>query len=122
MYINVIGCQSDYLSHRYPLWYTALMTDPNTPTILPPNTTFPIPCSQDPTTVALPTQQRLDAMCMQYTFWQIAQAWQEAKGVDDVCKMALVTVKLLKENRDLLGLPNAHKDSNKKEYYVLPID
>jgi hypothetical protein len=99
------------------------MADNNTPTIQNyPVLDFPIPIPSDPTNAVLPMQQRLDAKSMHYTFCRMAEAWSEARGVDAICKMALLTVRMLEKNRDFLGLPRAHKDTEKKEYYVLPID
>ena len=58
----------------------------------------------------------------QYIFARIAEAWDSAFGVDDICKMTMVTTRLLKDRRDLLGIEHGSKSSKVTDVYFRPID
>jgi len=65
---------------------------------------------------------RFDITMMNYSLLRVADEWGRICGVDGVCKMALVTSKLLKDRRDLLMMPYGCKSSERQETIVLPID
>lgn len=65
---------------------------------------------------------RFDINMMNYSLLRVADEWGRVVGVDGVCKMALMTAKLLKDRRDLLMMPYGCKSSERQETIVLPID
>jgi hypothetical protein len=91
------------------------------PTVLPDSIPFPV--VPLPAGTSLEHAQSVDAQAVAATFQNIAAMWSQARDVDTVCKMALITFKALKERRDLLGLPRDYQaPRERKEYVVYPID
>lgn len=104
--------------------------DPNTPVATPsfnqevpvvqepfPAAQFPVDLETDETTI-----KAINLKTMQYTFRRLGGAWDQAGTIDEVCKLALVTSKMLKERMDFLRLPYGHRDSKEKDTFAVPID
>lgn len=59
---------------------------------------------------------------MAFVFKQMGHAWGKADTIDEICKLSLVTAKLLKERMDFLQMPYGHRDSKDKGSLAIPID
>lgn len=82
-----------------------------------PAAQFPVDLETDETTI-----KAINLKTMQYTFRRIGGAWDQASTIDEVCKLALVTSKMLKERMDFLRMPYGHRDSKEKDTFAVPID
>lgn len=82
-----------------------------------PAAQFPVDLETDETTI-----KAINLKTMQYTFRRLGGAWDQAGTIDEVCKLALVTSKMLKERMDFLRLPYGHRDSKEKDTFAVPID
>lgn len=71
---------------------------------------------------ALADVRKADAAHMHYLFCRLEQLWKEAKTKAEVVGLMNLTVKLMKDRRDLYLMPNAYQGSAKKEGYVYPLD
>ena len=64
----------------------------------------------------------MNMACDHFCFLQVGQAWAQATSIDDIAKCQHMTYKAIKEHRDHLLMPNAHKSTQEKTSFVYPID
>lgn len=63
-----------------------------------------------------------DAKVMTFNIATVAYAVRSAATVDDICKLALTSAKLLEIRRNLLCKPYGYKDKSKNGAFSLSID
>lgn len=98
----------------------ALETTPSETNL--PVTFRPMPVSHYGEGTRLEVAQSHDALPIAYMLEAVAEAWSTLREPKEIMSYAIGTCRLLKERRDLMGLPNAHYDKEIKRSFVVPLD
>lgn len=65
---------------------------------------------------------KYDVKVSNYVLARVGAEWDNTSGIDDVCKLSMLTMRMLKERRDLLMMPYGCKSTEKQDLIILPID
>lgn len=87
-----------------------------------PVTYRPMPVTHYGEGTSLEAAQGHDAVSMAYMLEAASQAWIGVSTPREVLSLALATCRLLKERRDLMGLPSAYTNKEIKGTFTIPLD
>jgi hypothetical protein len=63
--------------------------------------------------------QKANLSIVQFVLSRIADGWSDVNGIDDLCKMSMITFKALEKRNDVLMVPNGYQAPKGKESYLV---
>lgn len=91
----------------------------NEPEPIIPEFTQPAPITEKDN---LDKVMSVDAKLMHESLVGITHAWKHATAIDEICKLALTTAKMIQMRRRLLLMPDAAQTTKSSEGIIIPLD